>query len=412
MKTSPGKLFRRLLKWLLRIFGLILLIEFVIYSLAPIYDFQEPEPFSGELWYSPYHNIDTNNWHRTNFHFHTHRWGGITSGHGTEEECYEQYRDLGYTMTALSHYQYITEFHKDSVYYIPVYEHGFGIRKKHQMLIGAKDVLWFDYSIIQNVNHKQHIINLLRDDNEIVSIAHPDWEDGYSLEDMKYLSNYDLIEVLDNNWNSFKQWDAALSAGRPVFIEGDDDGHNIDDPYVVGRRCTFINSPTRKGDDLVQNLKSGNAFGADIYMRENEPFDEKEVRAKMIPKITDIKIQQDTLWVKTDTSAMKFTFIGQGGKAKKVQYLTDAAWYILQPEDTYIRTEVVFFSQYAHPGTIFYLNPVFRYNGEPPTNRLTATINWERTWIFRVMMFGSLAVGLWLIFRYRWRKRYPKSSTS
>lgn len=107
MKTSPGKLFRRLLKWLLRIFGLILLIEFVIYSLAPIYDFQEPEPFSGELWYSPYHNIDTNNWHRTNFHFHTHRWGGITSGHGTEEECYEQYRDLGYTMTALSHYQYI-----------------------------------------------------------------------------------------------------------------------------------------------------------------------------------------------------------------------------------------------------------------------------------------------------------------
>ena len=408
MKRYVLKIFKRFLKWILWFLGIILLIELVIYSLAPIYDFQEPEPFTGDLWFNPYHDIDTLNWHRANFHFHTHRWGGITAGHGTEQECYEQYKKLGYTITALSHYQYITEFQKDSPFYIPVYEHGFGVRKKHQMLIGAKDVLWFDYSLVQNVNHKQHIINLLRDDNEIVTIAHPDWEDGYSLEDMKYLSNYDLIEVLDNNWNSFKQWDAALSAGRPVFIEGDDDGHDIYNPYVVGRRCTFISSPIRNRDDLIQNLKSGNAFGADIYMREHELFDEKEARAKMIPKITDVRIQNDTLWVKTDTVAMKFTFIGQGGIPKKVQYLTDAAWYKLQPEDTYIRTEIVFFSQYWHPGTIFYLNPVFRYNGEPPSNKLTATINWERTWIFRIMMLGSLAVGLWLIFRYRWRKRNIK----
>ncbi|MFC2102510.1 hypothetical protein ACFLS7_05905 [Bacteroidota bacterium] len=400
--------FKTLLKWFLWFLGIMLLIQLVLLSLAPIYDFQEPEPFTGDQWYNPYHNIDTNNWRRANFHFHTHRWGGITSGHGTETECYEQYNRLGYTVAALSHYQYITEFQKDSPYYIPVYEHGFGIRKKHQMLLGAKEVVWLDYSLVQNLNHKQHILNLLRPTSEIVTIAHPDWENGYSVEDMKYLSNYDLVGVLDNNWNSFEQWDAALSAGRPVFIQGDDDGHNIYNPYVVGRRCTFINSPTRNSADLLKNLKTGNAFGADIYMREHEPFEEKEMRAKMIPKITDVRINQDTLWVKTDTIAMKFTFIGQGGKAKKVQYLTDAAWYKLQPEDTYIRTDIVFFSQYKHPGTIFYLNPIFRYNGEPPYNKLTASVNWERTWIFRVMMFGAMAVGLWLIIRYRWRKRVAK----
>jgi hypothetical protein len=404
----------KILKWFLKLFlwflGLLLLVEMIIYFLAPIYDFAEPEPFTGDQWYNPYHDIDTNNWRRANFHFHTHRWGGITAGHGTEEEVYEQYKKLGYTVAALSHYQYITEFQKDSPYYFPVYEHGYGIRKKHQMLLGAKEVLWLDYSLVQNINHKQHILNLLRPTSEIVTIAHPDWENGYTLEDMKYLSNYDLVGVLDNNWNSFGQWDAALSWGRPVYIQGDDDGHNIYNPYVVGRRCTFINSPTRNSSDLLHNLKTGNAFGADIYMREYEPFEEKEIRAKMIPKITGITVRNDTLWVSTDTVAMKFTFIGQGGKAREVKYLTDNAWYELKPEDTYIRTEIVFFSQYKHPGTIFYLNPVFRYNGEPPSNKLTATINWERTWIFRVMMFGSLALGLWLIIRHRWRKWHRKQT--
>jgi hypothetical protein len=405
---------KRILKWIGRVFlwglGLILLVEAVIYFLAPIYDFEEPKPFSGENWYNPYHDIDTNNWHRANFHFHTHRWGGVTSGKGTEQECYEQYRRLGYSVICLSHYQHITEFQKDSPFYIPVYEHGFGIRKKHQMVVGAHEVLWLDYSLVQNINHKQHILNLLRPTSEIVTIAHPDWENGYSLEDMRYLSNYDLIEVLDNNWNSFEQWDAALSAGRPVFIEGDDDGHNIFDPYVVGRRCTYVNSPTNHAEDIIHNLKYGNALGADVYMSVGETFEEKEARAKMVPKVTGIYIENDTLHVTIDTVAMKFTFIGQNGKARKVEYLTDHATYALQPEDTYIRTDILFFSRWKHPGTKFYLNPVFRWDGPvPPVNVLTASINWERTWIFRVLSFGSLGglifIVIWLRIRRAKRKK-------
>ena len=409
MKQSIQKVFAWVLKLVLWCFGIILVFEAILYFLAPIYDFQEPKPFSGDQWYNPYHDIDTNHWRRANFHFHTHRWGGITSGHGTEQEYYEQYKKLGYTVSGLSHYQYITEFQQDLPSYIPIYEHGFGIRKKHQMLIGAHEVIWLDYSLIQNLNHKQHILNRLRPTSEIVTLAHPDWESGYTLKDMRYLSNYDLVGVLDNNWNSFKQWDAALSAGRPVYIQGDDDGHNIYDPYVVGRRCTYINSPTRNAADLIHNLKTGNSFGADIYMRNDEQFDEKEARAKMVPQLMEVFISNDTLFVKTDTVAMKFTFIGQNGKPKKVQYITDLAWYPLQPEDTYIRTDIVFFSQWKHPGTLFYLNPVFRYDGTPPVNKLTATINWERTWIFRIMTLGSLIVGIYLIVRHRWRKSRRKA---
>ncbi|MFH0760802.1 MAG: hypothetical protein V2A67_04805 [Bacteroidota bacterium] len=403
------KIFKIVLKVLLGLASILLLVEMVIYFLAPIYIFEEPRPFSGTLWYNPYHDIDTAHWRKANFHFHTIRWAGITSGEGTEQDCYEQYKKLGYTVAALSHYQYITEFQKDSPYYIPVYEHGFGVRKKHQVLLGSKEVLWFDYSFFQNLNHKQHMLNLLRKDNEIVTIAHPDWEEGYTTEDVKYLSNYDLMEIININWRSFKQWDAALSAGRPVFIQGSDDGHDIFNPYVVGRRCTYINSPTRNTADLMHNLKTGNAFGADIYMSDGESFEEKERLAKKIPKITAITIRGDTLRVKISNWARKVSFIGQDGKFKKVQFITDDGWYVLQPEDTYIRTEIQFFNKYGGPGTMFYLNPVFWYDGTPPVNKLTATINWERTWIFRVLTLGSLIVGLFLIIRQLWRRRLLKN---
>ena len=131
------------------------MIEMLIYFAAPVYDFQEPQPFSGELWFNPYHDIDTNHWRRANFHFHTRKWAGITSGTGTEQDCYEQYKRLGYTIASLSHYQHISDILKDSVCYVPVYEHGVNFWKKHQLLIGAKKVLWLDYTLGQNMNHRQ-----------------------------------------------------------------------------------------------------------------------------------------------------------------------------------------------------------------------------------------------------------------
>ena len=144
--------------------------------------------------------MDKNCWRKVNFHFHTRAWGGITSGRqNTNELFWETYKKLGYDAPFISNYQQISKFNKDSAFYIPVYEHGFGIRKKHQVCIGAKKVLWFDLSLFQDLDHKQFILDLLRDDNEIVAIAHPGWDNGYPPEHLKYLTNYNLLEVLDNN---------------------------------------------------------------------------------------------------------------------------------------------------------------------------------------------------------------------
>ncbi len=404
-----------MIKKILKIICLLLLglltLELLLYFTSPVYNFPVPHPFSGNQIYNPYEGMDSTKWRKVNFHFHVHAWFGLTSGRKNKvEDFWKTYKKLGYDVPCISDYQHINTFNKDSSFYIPAYEHGFGLRKKHQLLIGARSVLWLDYSLFQDLNHKQHILNLLHGQNEIVAIAHPDWEGGYSLNDMKYLSNYQLIEVLNNNWRSVSQWDAALSSGHPAFIVGDDDGHDIHNPYKVGRCCTFINSPTLNSNDIINAVKHGKAFGADVYMSNGETFDQKAERAKKIAVLRFVEVRDDTLWVGTNTKAIKFVFIGQNGKIKKVIRFTKMAWYKIQPEDTYIRTQIMFFNQYAGPGTVFYLNPVFRYNGVQPLNSLRAEVNYQKTWFLRLLSIPSLIVLLILLFYWQHQKTKRKNS--
>ena len=392
---SIKAVFRNLLKGTGCFFLTLMCLELILYFLVPVYDFPLPQPFSGEKLYNPYQGMDSTHWRKANFHFHARAWGGLTSGrHNTNDAFYNTYKALGYDAPQISNYQSIDESFKDSSFYIPVYEHGFGIRKKHQILIGAHKVLWLDYSLTQNLSHKQHMINLLRPDNDIVAIAHPDWEGGYSLNDMQRLSNYDLVEALDRNWRSIPHWDAALSAGKAVYILADDDAHNLSDPYEIQRICTYINSPENKGTALLTALKAGMSFGAEIYMGNNESFSQKADNARSIPRVNSVIVHGDTLWVSVSGKPLKITFIGQQGEPKKIVRLANKAWYKFKPDDTYIRTEIVFLKYYMFPavgpGTIFYLNPVFRYNGTTPSNPLVAEINQPRTWILRILGFGSM----------------------
>ena len=401
---------RKILKGFVYLFLLLLGYELVIYFLVPVYDFPPPQPFSGDKLYNPYQGMDSTCWRKANFHFHARAWGGLTNGrNNTREAFYKTYKALGYDAPQISNYQSIDDHFRDSSFYVPAYEHGFGIRKKHQVLIGAHKVLWLDYSLFQNLHDKQHMLNLLREDNEIVAIAHPDWENGYSLHDMQSLTNYDLVEALDQNWRSIPQWDAALSAGRAVFLLADDDAHDLANPYEIQRICTYVNSRENKGPALVRALKAGKSFGAELYTGGCETFAQKAINARSIPRVNSIQVTNDTLWISVSGKPMKITFIGQNGEEKKIVKLTNKAWYKFRAGDTYIRTEIVFFHYDKYtgfsPGTIFYLNPVFRYDGTIPSNPLLAEVNIPRTWIFRIFGFGSLILLVSVGFYLRRNKR-------
>jgi hypothetical protein len=406
-RSSAGTV---ILKGFLYLLLLLLSAELLIYFLVPVYDFPKPMTFKGNLIYNPYEGMDSLHWKKANFHFHTKAWFGLTNGRkNTNEAFYNTYRKLGYDVMCISNYQSISKFNSDSSFYIPAYEHGFGIRKKHQMCIGAREVLWLDYSLFQNLNDKQHILNLLHEQNEIVAIAHPDWENGYTLNDMKYLSGYDLIEVLDANWRSVPQWDAALSSGHPAYILSDDDAHDITNPYLIGRCCTFVNSATANSKDIIASLKAGKAFGADVYMYDKSTIDQKAEDARLIPRLISVNVIHDTLKISVSCKALKFDFIGQTGKVEKTVLNDSVVFYKIMPEDTYIRTEITFPNKWKSRGTKFYLNPVFRYNGEKPSNAFRADINYTRTWMFRLFSIPSLIALLALIiYRRRKRAQYSK----
>lgn len=373
----------RLIKLLLKAIGLLiailLVLFFVLYAIAPVYKFNEPGAFSGENIYNPYRGMDSTHWRKGNFQIQSRVWMGLTNGRANSNEAIEVvYKQLGYDIIVTSDYMTINRFGEGKDAYIPTYEHGYSWRKVHQVCIGSEKVNWIDYPFYQNVNHKQHILNTLRKNNEIVCLAHPDLRDGYTPDDLKVLTNYDLMEVLNEARFSIKHWDAALSSGHKVFILANDDAHNVFDPTEVGRICTFINSGSLKKEELIGALKNGNAFGADIAMRKGADYVEKAEDHKKIAVLNKVDVVNDTLRVSVSEKASLISFIGQNGTLLATVADTNTATYPIQASDTYVRTEISFKN-----GNKFYLNPVFRYSGNSPANPPLPKMDYVKTWVQR-----------------------------
>lgn len=387
---------------LLLILGGLLLLSLFINLNTPQYFFPKPLPFSGKSLYNPYQGMDSSRWLKGNFQVQSRVWMGLTNGrNNSSNSVQELYKRLGYDVLCFSDYQQINHTNDSASTYIPAYEHGYGPRKRHQVCIGSRKVLWLDYLLWQSLSHKQNIINRLRPDNEIIAIAHPNLKGGYSPSDFKYLTGYDLIEVLNEIACSVSHWDSALSAGKPVFILADDDAHDISDPHLVNRFCTFIKASSAKQVDVVQALKSGKAFGAQIYMKEGDGFSEKIDYAGKMPVLKSAQLAGDTLTIEVSESAKQISFIGQGGTIKRIVNGSRRASYVFRPDDTYIRTEILFPNIWYGPGTLFYLNPVFRYAGGKLQPMVLATVDKKRTIINRLVAYATLTFLFMNIYWFR-----------
>jgi hypothetical protein len=202
---------------------------------------------------------------------------------------------------------------------------------------------------------------------------------------MEKLGNYDGIEVLNNYRTSLEHWDAALSAGNYVTLLGNDDAHDITNPDEIGHHCTFIQSPVVNRADILAAMKTGNSFGAKIYRPNGESFEDKIKRTKILPNITAIEITTDTLLIRFDSIAREVRFIGQKGKNRLTVNHTNCPFYVIQDDDTYIRTEIEFYSN-----SIYYLNPVCRTDGKLPTKKPAPEINLFKTTILRILGFVTL----------------------
>ena len=396
------------LKWTFRVIVFFLVVLFLFqYIFNEKYKFSETQAFQGNFIFNPYATIDSTQWKKANFHVHTHVWRGLSNGRANKSKLVDSlYRYLGYDIINISDYERINTYEKINKWYIPEYEHGYLFPKNHQLILNAHAVLWADYFFPETRDNEQYIINKLKEDSMcLVAIAHPAYRSAYSPDEFKYISGYDCMEVYNNNKFSKAHFDSALSSGHVAYLIADDDAHDVKDIYQIGRCCTLVNTEIDK-DSILKALREGRAIGADIYMHNNENNYTKQGIIKQLPTVTSVIIRNDSLMVKLSATAKKFTFIGQNGTIKKMVLNTGEASYAIQKNDTYIRTEII-----CEDSTVYYLNPVFRYDGIHLPSYINAKDK-AKTFLWRITGVAGILLIYFLFAKRRRKVRKSKENFS
>lgn len=372
------------------ILGFVLLVT-AVSLFRPSYSFDEPKPFQGNYLHNPYENMNPDNWIQANFHAHSRQFGGLTNGRvNTNEMIDSVYSSLGFDHVGISDYNKINYYDSVNPSFIPTYEHGYGIFKIHQLCIGAEKVRRLDFFAFQNLSMKQHTLNRLEKQTRLAVPAHPSFvKKGYLVEDMKYLSNYKLMEVLNGFRISTAHWDSTLSNGHLVYLIGNDDSHDVTDITDVATRFTMINAPENEAEQLLFALENGNAVGVDFQLRKNETLEQKILRLKKdLPYIEQVKLNGDTLLISASKTIGTIKFIGQDGKELDVQKNKKTARYLVKPEDNYVRAELRFKN-----GTTLYLNPITRHETDEIVKQRLDHVNWFKT----IVLWGIYVLLIFLI---------------
>jgi hypothetical protein len=341
------------------------------YIICPDYQFESPGPFKGATFYNPYQHYDPEEWTLANMHAHTSSWFGLTNGKGDAKDVHEAYDSMGYGFHLISEYQKISDYGKGSPNYITAYEHGLNLPKAHQLVVGSERSVWKDYFFPQTLANRQHMLDLLSaDTGNVVVVNHPAMRIGYNPTDMKFLYNYDCMEVINSYENAFRYWDTALSNGHMVFIVGNDDTHNADNRRAVGKFATLLHSPNRTRIQALRSIREGRTIGVQIPQDTTMTFPQKIAMLKMSsPSLISVSADSAVFRVRFDKTVSELVVTGQGGM---VRWQADSASDINMPilaSDTYLRVS------YRTPdGIRYHLNPVCRFQGIIGNRRQTARL--------------------------------------
>jgi hypothetical protein len=358
------------------------------YARGPLYRFPEPVPFAGPAFLNPYEGLQ-GVWQRANLHAHGRAWGGLTNGRQPSEEIVRAYSALGYSVPGVSNYHQIAAH--DGVPSIPLYEHGYNITKTHQIVIGADRVDWFDFPLWQARSHQQFVIDRLAVTGDLIALAHPPSRRAYSPDDLRWLTGYQLLEVINGPHRSEAPWDAALSSGRVVWALANDDSHDLHNADRTGVAWNMIAAASPSTTDVVEALRAGRAYAV---LRTGASGPET--------RLASFRVDAGTITVSCEGEPSSFLFVGQNGEVRRTVDHARRAEYTFTPDDTYIRTVI------RAPHNWMYLNPVVRYDGQR-VPAPAAVVDSVGTTLMRASV-ALAALAALVIYGY-WRRRLSPSVT-
>lgn len=352
-------------------------------AITPIYDFSPARQFSGENIYNPYSGVDSTKWRKANFHAHQRYMLFGLEFEYTAQEFVEAYKAQGYDIIGLADHQQINENS-----HTPAYEHGIGMNNYHLLMLGAKQVSWFDYPIMLLPAHQmQYQLDKFKTHAELIGINHASRHRNIPVDVFDNLTGYDLMEM--NPDVDATAWDRALSNGIYSTLVANDDTHCIDDRGRWFQACyTMVNTPTLNSADIYKSLKEGRAYGVAILAAQNQ----KEEPHKGLPTMDNISLTVDTIKASFSLNPDSVRFIGQDARVlARVMPSDSTASYVFRPTDTYARIEA-----YFDGGTKLWSNPFYRIGGSV---RESSTVNTLLT-VLNSIAWGILTLILaWITIR-------------
>ena len=375
------------------VFAVLSAIIAVQYFNTKIYDLPSAQEFYGDHWYNPYEKLNRE-WLKANFHAHSTSWAGITNGHQPGDEVVKAYMANQYDVASLSDYHRINDAtYSPGNIAIPVFEHGMNITKAHHLAIGATEVVYDNVMLWQTTHMKQSMIDRLNDVSSIVCINHPGMKRCHSYESISKLTGYQLLEVLNGHRKYFDYWDSVLTAGRPVWILGNDDCHDIE-REKFSFAWNIVNATGRTEADVIEALRSGRS----IAVRRNHMFKNADSLTAWCANndgniLKSIDVRGNAMTFRFQSNIKRIKLIGPHGRVLLEHTNTDSIRYSPGNETSYVRAEI------ETDELSVYLNPIIRYDGENiPANTRLATVEFLPTLILRLSIVISYLFILTVLF--------------
>ena len=383
---------------------LIIIIAITGTSVSIIYDFDGPKPFEGEEIFNPYRSFNRDvRWKKANFHVHTRVKGIFNECEYWPAEVQEFHDRFGYDIVTFSNHNELTPHPFDSTLQVNVYEHGYNLFKFHKLVFGSEDVNRFDHLLPLLASQWQFQIEMLHNGCDMIQLNHPLRTTGTSRRLMQKLSGYEIMELDCGKSTENEFWDWALSAGHYSFGLANDDLHYPDRTVKFARRCNFIQTPSGSWSDLKAALSGGCYYSMRIPDYGNGNWETKRERNLNLPCITDIGLQDSTIYIAFSQEADSIKFFGQDHTTLALMKESAFASYTMAPADRYARI-----TAYFRDGEVIYTNPFARYDAaKSPTpdrgKRYKANI--PLTIMFNAALLLLLAVSGTVYYRYITRRK-------
>ena len=354
----------------LRSMGMPLLALFIggalLYAAVPRYRFAPAVRFEGSTWYNPYATAlhPSARWFRMNLHAHSRAWGGATNGAESPARVAQRYRALGYDIVGISNYHSVAASVVPGVF--PVYEHGWNVRKSHHLVLGTRNVEWFDLPFGGDADAQQYLVDRLRAEGSLVALVHPALRAARQAATLEQIGGYDLLEILNHFMPPADSlWDAVLTAGRPVWLLAGDDSHDARKPGETGSNFTWVLS----GDTAVPSVIEALARGASTGVR--------VTGTGAPPQLLSLMVSGDSVTAHFSGEVHAVRAIGDSGHVlARITVGGDSSLrdvtVALPRTSSYLRLVA------SGTGGVLYTNPVVRWNGtELP--RVAGTIDGPAT---------------------------------